>query len=239
MVCVKAGSGASQVIVFISYFTTRCLNLLKCRSGKRAVLQLLENRPFHPPAVGLNSLWNSQPLAAPPMWFRLFISGCLWRPCKSLCLLWSCPALLPCPGWWGQHIFFRQFLHLYCSFSPASQEEWQGFPEHPLTPHGPLLSEHKPHWTLITHCCTLGPPASPHLGRGMEPATSGWSFLEACGAIPGPLSQLPSTCAAMAAHHTHPHQVPPTWLHRILNKYLILDNWWIYDIHKPWRQFYS
>lgn len=82
------------------------------------------------------------------MWFRLSYH---WVPVNIL-LISSFPSLLlpllPGPAI-GTTYFFSQFLHLYCSITPASQEGWQDFPEHPLTPHGPFLSEHKPCWTLI------------------------------------------------------------------------------------------
>lgn len=80
MVWVKAGSDASQVMAFFSYFTTRCLNLLNCRSGKRAVLRLLENIPFQLSYSGTLFTMNLLSLAAPPMWFRL---SYLWFPCAD------------------------------------------------------------------------------------------------------------------------------------------------------------
>lgn len=80
MVWVKAGSDASQVMAFFSYFITRCLNLLNCRSGKRAILRLLENIPFQLSYSGTLFTMNLQSLAAPPMWFRL---SYLWFPCAD------------------------------------------------------------------------------------------------------------------------------------------------------------
>lgn len=122
MVWVKAGSDASQVMAFFFYFTTRCLNLLNCRSGKRAILRLLENIPFQLSYSGTLFTVNSQSLAAPPMWFRL---SYLWIPVQILLISLPSlvlPSLISSSRSMGTTRFFSQSLLLlqtgtlsYCS----------------------------------------------------------------------------------------------------------------------------
>lgn len=159
---------------------------MNCRSGKRAILQLLENVPFLPSYCG--TLFT----------VKLTSSGCPSHAVQTVASLGPCedPVNLlfdPAQPYFLPRLMettqlFSQFLHLCCSIAPASQERWQGLPEHPLTPHGPFLSEHKPRWTLITHCCTSAPPTSPHM------------VMEACGAIPVPLPQLLKHCSHSSIH---------------------------------------
>lgn len=171
-----------------------------------------------PPTVGLYSLWNSQALAAPPMWFRL---SHLWVPVKIL-LISSLilPSLTSCPGWWRQHSFSASFYTSAVLLLQPHRKGGRAFLNIPLPHMGPFSLNTSP----------AGPWSHTAVHQHHQPHhTWGWKPVE-----PSQCHSHSSLSIAAIAASTYPHQVPPIWLHRI-----ITDKWWIYHIRKCWTQFYS